>query len=142
MGKPRKIKSPNELETKWEEYKRWCDNQEVLTHEFSSKNSEFVTSTLTRCITYTIEGFCAWLHLTRSAFYATYGEDEKYQDIVTRMREECEIDARRKFELRLVPDKLAPLWMSKYGYNTKSENNIDGQIGGLIMMPPVIDGEE
>ena len=40
MGRPLKIKSPEEMEQLWEEYKQVCDDQEVLTHEFSSKNSE------------------------------------------------------------------------------------------------------
>ena len=56
MGRPLKIKSPEEMEQLWESYKQECDNQEVLTHEFSSKNSEFVSEKLKRSITYTIEG--------------------------------------------------------------------------------------
>ena len=38
------------------------------------------------------------------------------------MREECEGDAREKFELGYINPKLAGLWMSKYGYNTKEVN--------------------
>ena len=46
--------------------------------------------------------------------------------VVTRIREECEADARRKFELQVIPSQLAGLWMSKYGYTTKVENNLSG----------------
>ena len=60
MGRPLKIKSPEEMERLWQEYKQVCDDQEVLTHEFSSKNSEFVSAKLKRSITYTIEGFCVY----------------------------------------------------------------------------------
>jgi len=121
MGRPRKIKSVKALEDAWREYKHYCDNQIVLTHEFSAKNSEFVSDHLKRCITYTIEGFCMYIGLSRSKFYATYCEDERFGDIVTRMKEECEVDARRKFELQMIPSQLAGLWMSKHGYTTKTD---------------------
>ena len=41
------------------------------------------------------------------------------------MREECEIDARMKFELGVIDPKLAPLWMSRYGYSAKPEETGD-----------------
>lgn len=124
MGRPLKIKSPEEMEQLWEAFKQECDNQEVLTHDFSSKNSEFVSAKLKRSITYTIEGFCVYMKISRQAFYEYYASKKRYVDIVTRIREECELDARRKFELQLIPSQLAGLWMSKYGYTTKTENNI------------------
>ena len=121
MGRPRKIKSVKALEEAWEEYKDKCDNKKVVAHEFSAKNSEFVTDVLRRSITYTIEGFCVFIGLARSKFYETYAEDERYRDTVTRMREECEVDARTKFETGQIPTQLAGLWMSNYGYTTKTE---------------------
>lgn len=121
MGRPRKIKSVKALEEAWAEYKIYCDHQSVLTHEFSAKNSEFVSKKLQRSITYTIEGFCVYIGLARSKFYETYGDDERYRDTVTRMREECEVDARTKFEIGAIPSQLAGLWMSNYGYTTKTE---------------------
>lgn len=126
MGRPLKIKSPEEMEAMWEAYKQECDNQEVLTHDFSSKNSEFVSAKLKRSITYTVEGFCVYLKIPRSIFYDTYANKKRYSDIVTHIREECEVDARKKFELQVIPSQLAGLWMSKYGYTTKVENNLSG----------------
>lgn len=126
MGRPLKIKSPEEMERLWEEFKAECDNQEVLTHDFSSKNSEFVSAKLKRSITYTIEGFCVYMKISRQAFYEYYADKKRYVDIVTRIREECEADARKKFELQIIPSQLAGLWMSKYGYTTKVDNNISG----------------
>lgn len=125
MGRQRKIKSVKALEEAWEEYKNYCDNQIVLSHEFSAKNSEFVSAELKRSITYTIEGFCVYIGISRQAFYSYYAENEKYVDTVTRMKEECEIDARRKFELQMIPSQLAGLWMSNYGYTTKAESNME-----------------
>lgn len=128
MGRPLKIKTPEEMEQLWEKYKADCDNQEVLTHDFSSKNSEFVSANLKRSITYTIEGFCVFVGIFRQQFYDHYAKMKKYTDIVTRIREECEVDARKKFELQVIPSQLAGLWMSKYGYTTKVENNVSGTL--------------
>lgn len=125
MGRPRKFKNEKALSNAWEEYKAWCNNQSVLTHEFSSKNSQFVSKELRRSVTYTIEGFCVWVGLARSNFYETYAEDERFRDIVTRMKEECEVDARMKFELGIIEPRLAPLWMSKHGYSVKTESNVE-----------------
>lgn len=136
MGRPRKFKTVKALEEAWEEYKAWCNNQTVLTHEFSSKNSEFVSKELKRSITYTIEGFCVYIGLARRAFYDTYAENEKFSHIVTRMKEECEIDARMKFELGVIDPKLAGLWMSKHGYTTKTDTNVSGSV------PVVISGDD
>lgn len=137
-GRPRKFKTAKQLEDKWEEYKAYCDNQEVLTHEFSAKNSEFVSKKLKRSITYTIEGFCVFAKIARNDFYATYVNDDnpKIRGVVTRMREECEADARKKFELQVIPSQLAALWMSKYGYSTKNESNVTGSV------PVVISGDD
>lgn len=128
MGKSRKITSKKKLKELWEEYKHECDNQMVLTHDFSSKNSEFVSKELKRSTTYTIEGFCVFVDISRQAFYKNYAHDEKYVDIVTRMREECEVDARKKFEMQVIPSQLAGLWMSKYGYSTKQDTNVSASL--------------
>lgn len=128
MGKRLRFKAPEELAETWEAYKEDCDNQMVLTHDFSSKNSEFVSKKLKRSITYTIEGFCVFAKIPRSAFYDTYEKKKGYSDIVTRMKEECEVDARKKFELQVIPSQLAGLWMSKYGYTTKQDTNISGTL--------------
>ncbi len=121
MPRPRKFRTPKALKAKWEEYKEYCSNRIVLTHDFSSKNSEFVSAELRRCVTFTVEGFCVFLGISRQAFYDTYAEDKRFLDIVTRIREECEIDAREKFELGVIPSQLAGLWMSKYGYTTRQD---------------------
>ncbi|MGN1481791.1 terminase small subunit [Porcipelethomonas sp.] len=136
MGRQRKFKSAKQLEEAWKAYKADCDNQMVLTHDFSSKNSEFVSKELKRSITYTIEGFCVFAGISRAAFYEYYGDNPKYVDIVTRMKEECEVDARKKFELQMIPSQLAGLWMSKHGYTTKTDTNVSGSV------PVVISGEE
>lgn len=128
MGRPKKINSPQKMEKLWDEYKDYCNNQSALAYDFSSKNSEFISVEMKRSITYTIEGFCVYIGLSRSKFYETYSKDNEFRDIVTRMQEECEVDARRKFELNMIPTQLAGLWMSKYGYTTKTDTNISGDL--------------
>ncbi len=125
MARPRKFKSVKALADAWEAYKDWCSDQKVLTHDFSAKNSEFVSKELRRSITYTIEGFCVWAGIARQNFYETYAGDERFHDIVTRMKEECEVDARMKFELGVIDTRLAPLWMSRHGYSAKQESAAD-----------------
>ena len=122
MPRPRKFKTAKALAAAWEEYKAWCNDRMVLTHDFSAKNSEFVSKELKRSVTCTIEGFCVWAGIRRQSFYDTYAADEKFSDIVTRMKEESEVDARMKFELGVIDTRLAPLWMSRHGYSTKVEN--------------------
>ncbi len=137
-GRPRKIKSAAEMERLWEEYKDYCDNQSVLTHEFSGARAEFVSAELRKKITYTVEGFCAWLGLVRSAFYQNYANSEKFAGVVQRIHEECEVDVRGKFETGQIPPQLAALWMSKFGYGTNVSAKVDAEelvndwIGGVM----------
>jgi hypothetical protein len=131
MGRNRKISSTKKMADLWEKYKEFCDNQMVMSHDFSQKQSEYVSAELKKRITYTIEGFCVFIGLTRSAFYDTYEKDEKYSDMVTRMREECEVDARKKFETGELPPQLAGLWMSRHGYTTKTDTSLDTTDMGL-----------
>ena len=121
MGRPRKITSVKRMEELWADYKDYCDNQMVLTHDFSAKNSEFVSKELRRSTTYTIEGFCVFVGISRASFYEYYANNDKFADTVTRMKEECEVDARRKFETGQIPTQLSGLWMSRHGYSTKSD---------------------
>lgn len=126
MGRPRTFKTAKALADAWEAYKNWCDNQTAPAHEFSQKNACFVSRELRRRITYTIEGFCVWAGLARSTFYQTYADIPPFSDIVTRMKEECEVDARMKFELGDIDPRLAALWMGKYGYSAKNDTAVTG----------------
>ena len=96
----------------------------------------YVSAELRKKITYTVEGFCAWLGLVRSVFYQNYANNAKFADVVQRIHEECEVDARSKFELGIITTQLSALWMSKYGYTTKTDANIEGSV------PVVISGGE
>lgn len=128
MGRRARFQTPDQLSEEWEKYKKECDNKMVLTHDFSSKNSEFVSKELKRSVTYTIEGFCVFAGISRQAFYKDYADKKRFIDIVTRMKEECEVDAREKFELQIIPSQLAGLWMSKYGYTTKLDTEVNGKV--------------
>lgn len=124
----RKISSPEQMEQLWEQYKEYCDNYQVTQTEFSGKESRFVAGTVKRPITYTIEGFCVYIGLARSKFYETYAESEEYRDIVTRMRDESEADVRKKFETGTIPTQLSALWMSKFGYATKQQTDVNASM--------------
>ena len=124
----RKIESPEQMEQLWEQYKEYCDNYQVTQTEFSGKESRFVEGTVKKPITYTIEGFCVYIGLARSKFYETYADSEEYRDIVTRMRDESEADVRNKFETGTIPTQLSALWMSKFGYATKQQTDVNASM--------------
>ena len=124
----RKISSPEQMEQLWEKYKDYCDNYQVTQTEFSGKESRFVEGTVKKPITYTIEGFCVYIGLARSKFYENYADREEYRDIVTRMRGESEADVRQKFETGTIPTQLSALWMSKFGYATKQQTDVNASM--------------
>lgn len=135
-GHPRKIESPEIMEDLWERFKEDCDNQTVIRTEFSQKLGEFVTQTIPSPVSYTVLGFCCFIDLSRNKFYDTYKNDPAYGDIVSRIERECEQDVRKKFENKTIPSQLSALWMSKFGYSVKNEQEIKGNI------PVVISGED
>ena len=118
----KKINSPKAMKDAWEQYKEKCDSDKVTKTEFSQKLGEFVTAVIPSPTTYTVEGFCDFVDMTRQNFYSTYGNNKKFDMVIARMKEECEVDARRKFENGTLPSKLAGLWMSRHGYSTKTES--------------------
>lgn len=120
-GKPRQIKSPAEMARLWEEYKQRCDNYGGTLTEFSQRQGQFISADVKKKVSYTIEGFCVFIGMLRQVFYETYASDPAYHDMVSRMREECEIDVRQKFEAGAIPHQLAGLWMSRHGYTVKAE---------------------
>lgn len=126
-GRPRKIKTPAEMLDLWDQYKDECENHYVTVHEFSQKLGDFVSKDLKKPITYTIEGFCTWLGLVRSAFYQNYMHSEKFAGVVSRIKEECESDVRGKFETGQIPSQLSALWMSKFGYSTNSNVKVGAE---------------
>ena len=121
MPRKKKIESPKKMEELWEDYKKFCDNKTVTTHDFSSKEAIFVTADLKRSVTYTIDGFCVWFKIARQSFYNTYDKDKRYADIVTRMKEESAQDIREKFELGIISERLSGLWLSKHGYKLPAQ---------------------
>lgn len=134
MGRAPRIRSRAELEEKWADYKKFCDSQKVPVYKISRKTERMLRRTRLARISYTIEGFCVWVGISRSAFYETYGA--KYPDILTRMREECEFDVRRKFETGELPGSLAALWMSRYGYGIKDKETQEDGPGVVILAEP------
>ncbi len=134
MGRGRSIKSPKIMAEKWEEYKEYCNTRTFVVNEFSQKLGDFVTKKLIKPTTCTIAGFCdKFLDMTEQNFYATYNNDPKFESVIARMKQYCEIDAREKFESGLINPRLAGLWMSNYGYclnkadDEKQSNNITFQ---------------
>ena len=118
----KKINSATAMAEAWEQYKAVCDSKTVTRTEFSQRTSSFVTAVIPSPVTYTIKGFCIYIGMTEQNFFATYTKNKKFELVIARMKEECEADARQKFENGTINSRLAGLWMSHYGYSTKSES--------------------
>jgi hypothetical protein len=121
--------TPEEMSAKWEQYKRQCDNRSVKRTRFWE--GSFISAEVPACVTYTIEGFCIFLGLRKSSFYATYASPNaelwpEFEELITRIRDEVELDARQKFETGAIPTRLAGLWMARYGYTVKTETKCHG----------------
>lgn len=134
MAKEYKKKlTPKTMWERWEEFKAYCDSKTVVRTEFSQKTGEFITAVIPAPITYTIKGYCVFIGMTEANFYATYDKNEKFELVIARMKAECEVDAREKFENNTLNSRLAGLWMSHYGYTTKTEANVDADVGVTII---------
>ena len=126
-GRPRKIRSAKALADAWEEFKLSCDNtttRKLVETTVRDADGEVHTETEQEVLTpisYTIVGFCVFLGISKAAWYSTYEKDPRFLDIVARVHSECEQDVRSKFERGVINTRLAPLWMSKYGYGAKVE---------------------
>ena len=118
--------TPEDMLRLWDEFKEDCDNAVVKRTEFSQKDSDFITREIPSPITYTVKGFCLnKLLMTEQNFYETYKKDNTFESVIARMRDECEADARRKFENGSINSRLAGLWMSNYGYSTQIREDIN-----------------
>jgi hypothetical protein len=139
-GRKRVIKSPRAMLAAWDEYKGLCDGN-TTTYlkdvEFSKAGEDTVVThsetTASAPVTYTIVGFCAFLGISRAAWYQTYEPDARFADAIALIRTECEDDVRRKFETGAINSRLAPLWMSKYGYGAKVETSNEHHADNNLM---------
>ena len=133
MARVRKFGNAAALEKAWEEFKVYCDNKTVVTTAFSQKTGSFVTQEVPHAITYTIKGFCAFAGLTEAAFYDLYNKEAKLEPVIARMKLDCEVDAREKFENGTLDSRLAGLWMSNYGYTTKTDAQVSNSVDVTII---------
>lgn len=124
----KKFNTAKALYNAWEDFKYYCDNKTVTKTEFSQKESRFVTAVIPAPVTYTIKGFCIYVGMTEANFYATYNSKKKFELVIARMKEECEIDAREKFENNTLNSRLAGLWLSRYGYTTNINAEVDADM--------------
>lgn len=141
VGRPRKF-TPDEIEKRWEKYKAKCDGNvkkrqvtTTTTDADGTKVKETTVSDVLAPLTYTIDGFCLFLPLSRR-LWADYREDEDYAEICERIEDECKDNARARFEDGTLNTRLAGIWLGRYPeYRTQQETKITGGV------PVVISGE-
>ena len=123
----KKFKTAAQLAGAWRRYKKYCDEYTVTRR--TEEDGRVRVTVISSPLTYTIDGFCVFEGITRQVFYRNYSKVEPFCHVFERMRDECEVDARVKFETGRIPSKLAPLWMGRYGYSSKpSEVEPDSDI--------------
>jgi len=129
-GRKRRWETPQALLEAWIEYKEYCDTRTVTQTMFSQKDGKFYSQDVPHPITYTVKGFCVYHGMTESNFYMTYADDEEVElkSVIACMKEECEIDARQKFENGTLDSRLAGLWMSNHGYTTNVDQKVDADM--------------
>lgn len=118
----KKINSEKQMMDAFEKFYEECNSKTVVRTEFCQKSGEFVTAVIPAPITATKKKFALYLGMTEANFYETYGKNKKFESVIARITEICELDAREKFENGTINSRLAGLWMSNYGYTTKSES--------------------
>lgn len=128
MARKRVIPSVKVMAEKWEEFKNACDTKVRVVTSVSKKTGEIVEASMPCPVTYTLKGFCLYVGITEQALNATYWSDPKFFELLSRMKMECEIDAREKFEQGYIDPKLAALWMGHFGYTTKAEAKVDTRL--------------
>ncbi len=141
VGRPRKF-TPDEIEKRWEKYKAKCDGNvkkrqvtTTTTDADGNKVKETTVSNVLAPLTYTIDGFCLFLPLSRR-LWADYREDEDYAEVCERIEDECKDNARARFEDGTLNTRLAGIWLGRYPeYRTQQETKITGGV------PVVISGE-
>lgn len=135
VGHPRRFESPEDMAEKWEAYTLKCDDHVRWQTVIVNGVAEDVP--IHAPLTYTIEGFCLSVPISRASFESTYKSDPDYAEVIAMMEEMTHIDARSKFEDGTLNPKLAALWMGRHkGYSAKAETEIKGGV------PVVIAGED
>lgn len=124
----KRINTVAELREAWLDYRSACDGATALRTEFCHKTGEFVTGEIPAPITCTIKGFCRFIGMSEANFYLTYDRRERFSDEIARMKQDCELDARAKFENGTLNPRLAGLWMSNYGYGACVEAHLGGDM--------------
>ena len=80
----------------------------------------------------TIKSFCLFCGTSSATWYQHYADNPEFADVVRRITEYCETEARGMFEDGSISPSLAALWMGGYGYSTKQEQDIKGGVPVVI----------
>ena len=139
------FESPEDMETKWNEYVSKCANNKVdeFTEVNKTKTVEGVTETyvdiikkkVKKPLSPSIVGFCLNNRITRQGFYKGYANDDKYAEVFELMGMTSEVVTKELFEQGAIPTQLSGLWMSQFGNSTKKENRVKSEQSINIVEP-------
>lgn len=125
----------------WCKYKEDCNNRTKIVTTFSQREGRHISETVPAPVSYSFKGFCLFCGMTEQNFNATYehANNEKFESVISRMKEECEIDTKEKLESGQIESRMSGLLLSRYGYSNTVEQktdftNIDNLIAGINKM--------
>jgi hypothetical protein len=136
-----KFRSAAQMMEAWERYKEDCDHKTKWVTSFSQREGRHISEEVPAPVSYSLKGFALFCGMTEQNFFATYknANKEKFELVIARIQDECEIDVKQKLESGRIESRLSGLLLSKYGYTTsvKAETdftNIDNLIAGINKM--------
>ncbi|MCF0106933.1 MAG: hypothetical protein HUJ53_09235 [Holdemanella sp.] len=122
------FKTPQDMLDAWNRYKEHCNTRTVVQTVFSQKDGKFVSSEVPHPITCTLKGFSSYMGMDESTLFKTYTENKNFKSVIACMKQDCENDAREKFENGTLDSRLAGLWMSNHGYTTNVEQKVEADM--------------
>lgn len=136
-----RFRSASSMWDAWCEYKNDCDSRTKSVTSFSQREGRHITEIIPAPVSYSFKGFCLYVGMTEANFNATYehSNKDKFESVIARMKDECEIDTKEKLETGQIESRLSGILLSRYGYSTsvKTETdltNIDNLIAGIDRM--------
>jgi len=143
---PKKRFSADELVELWEEYKAKCDNETKKVSAYDSKLGKYVTDIVPAPISYSISGFCCFIHMARSGFDRTYvnSSDEVYSGLCECMLLECQENTKANFEKGYHAPALAKIFMHNFKEYKEGTEDTAGQvvIAPMYGKPPELENKE
>lgn len=122
IGRPTKIKDPEEMAKLFQEYIKTCDNYTIPRTDFSGKNAIHVTTEINHPAPPTMVGFALFIGIAEQNLYATYDiEGTPYHEVLSCIREVIHAKQVTMLANGQIAPQLASLLLAKHGYKLPAQ---------------------